>query len=70
MPLEPLLIRLIQNGPRQFAFEADELRDLLKRGADLFAAECSLLEVRFLYVVLILYYIEPIILSETRLGIS
>ncbi|KAI6172999.1 Serine/threonine-protein phosphatase [Aphelenchoides besseyi] len=42
--VEPLLVRLIQNGPRQFNFDYDELADLLQRGAAHFASESSLLE--------------------------
>ncbi|KAI6204867.1 SER-THR-PHOSPHATASE domain-containing protein [Aphelenchoides besseyi] len=42
--VEPLLVRLIQNGPRQFNFDYDELADLLQRGAALFASETSLIE--------------------------
>ncbi|CAD5234216.1 unnamed protein product [Bursaphelenchus xylophilus] len=44
--LDNLLIRMIQNGPRQFKFGFNELKDLLSRGTDVFAAECSLLDVK------------------------
>ncbi|KAI6242241.1 Metallophos domain-containing protein [Aphelenchoides fujianensis] len=40
--LHPLLVR---NGPRQFAFDFEELADVLERATGVFAAESSLLEV-------------------------
>lgn len=43
--LDPLLVRLIKNGPRQFNFDYDELVSLLARATDMFADESSLLEV-------------------------
>ncbi|KAI6242568.1 Serine/threonine protein phosphatase PP1 [Aphelenchoides fujianensis] len=44
-PLHPLLVRLVRNGRRQFAFDYEELADVLERAAGVFAAENSLLEV-------------------------
>ncbi|KAI6242094.1 Serine/threonine-protein phosphatase [Aphelenchoides fujianensis] len=43
--LHPLLVRLVRNGPRLFAFDYEELADVLERATGVFAAESSLLEV-------------------------
>ncbi|VDN25670.1 unnamed protein product [Gongylonema pulchrum] len=40
-----LLTKLIRNGPKQYPFKFDELRDILLRGSRIFLAEPSLLEV-------------------------
>ncbi|VDN25671.1 unnamed protein product [Gongylonema pulchrum] len=42
-----LLTKLIRNGPKQYPFKFDELRDILLRGSRIFLAEPSLLEDRF-----------------------
>ncbi|KAH7728233.1 serine/threonine-protein phosphatase [Aphelenchoides avenae] len=43
--VEPLLLKMIRNGPCQFPFDAEELADVLSRAAALFGSESSLLEV-------------------------
>ncbi|CAD5229588.1 unnamed protein product [Bursaphelenchus okinawaensis] len=45
VPLDNLLIRMVQNGPRQFKFDYQELKELLEKGTEVFSAECSLLDV-------------------------
>ncbi|KAI6240496.1 hypothetical protein M3Y99_00458500 [Aphelenchoides fujianensis] len=41
----PLHVLLVRNGPRRFAFDNEELADVLERAAGVCAAESSLLEV-------------------------
>lgn len=40
-----LLIQMIENGPREFDFNREQLQEVLRLGAQVFIEECTLLEV-------------------------
>ncbi|PIO75464.1 hypothetical protein TELCIR_02488 [Teladorsagia circumcincta] len=42
-----LLVKMIENGPREFEFNRRQLQRVLRMAADIFLEECSLLEVCF-----------------------
>ncbi|KAK6017452.1 hypothetical protein OSTOST_17029 [Ostertagia ostertagi] len=40
-----LLVKMIENGPREFLFNRKQLQSVLRMAADVFLDECSLLEI-------------------------